>query len=163
LFQGKNVIGELIERLSDSVDEVVVEASGALRNLAIDGGHELCGEMFNKGIMPHLTTLMGKVSSLATCGETTANAQINGTIDSVLTADPKTLSDEQVQARKHLLNLTENVISLIWSLAEASHKTLAAVNDAGCESLLVKVLEGRDAHSVGVAVSAGKLAFFPMD
>lgn len=31
LFQGKNVVGELIERLSDSVDEVVVEASGALR------------------------------------------------------------------------------------------------------------------------------------
>jgi len=60
LFQGKNVVGELIERLSDSVDEVVVEASGALRNLAIDGGHELCGEMYNKGIMPFLVTLMGK-------------------------------------------------------------------------------------------------------
>jgi len=31
LFQAKNVVGELIERLSDDVDEVVVEASGALR------------------------------------------------------------------------------------------------------------------------------------
>jgi hypothetical protein len=31
LFQGRNVVGELIEKLSDSVDEVVVEASGALR------------------------------------------------------------------------------------------------------------------------------------
>lgn len=31
LFQGKNVVGALIERLSDSVDEVVVEASGTLR------------------------------------------------------------------------------------------------------------------------------------
>lgn len=33
------------------------------RNLAIDGGHELCAEMFNKGIMSHITTLTGKVSS----------------------------------------------------------------------------------------------------
>jgi hypothetical protein len=33
LFQAKNVVGELIERLSDDVDEVVVEASGALRSV----------------------------------------------------------------------------------------------------------------------------------
>lgn len=33
LFQSRNVVGELIERLSDSVDEVVVEASGALRSV----------------------------------------------------------------------------------------------------------------------------------
>lgn len=31
LFQGRNVVGALIERLSDNVDDVVVEASGALR------------------------------------------------------------------------------------------------------------------------------------
>jgi hypothetical protein len=34
LFQAKNVVGELIERLSDDVDEVVVEASGALRHVS---------------------------------------------------------------------------------------------------------------------------------
>jgi hypothetical protein len=48
------------------VDEVVVEASGALRNLAIDGGHELCGEMFNKGVMAHIIVLTGKVSAILT-------------------------------------------------------------------------------------------------
>lgn len=31
LLQSKNVVGILISRLADSVDEVVVEASGALR------------------------------------------------------------------------------------------------------------------------------------
>lgn len=36
LFQSKNVVGELIERLSDTVDEVVVEASGALRWVRVD-------------------------------------------------------------------------------------------------------------------------------
>lgn len=31
LLQGKNVVGELITRLSDAEEEVVVEAAGALR------------------------------------------------------------------------------------------------------------------------------------
>lgn len=31
LFQSRNVVGALIERLSDDVDDVVVEASGTLR------------------------------------------------------------------------------------------------------------------------------------
>ena len=30
-------------------------------NLAIDGGYELCGEMYNKGIMPHVIVLVAKV------------------------------------------------------------------------------------------------------
>lgn len=104
----------------------------------------MCGEMFNKGIMSHLTTLMGKIS---------------GTIDGVLAANTKDLSDEELQARKHLLSLTENVISLIWSLADASHKTLAAVNAAGCEGVLVKVLQGRDSLSVGVVLAAAQALY----
>ena len=35
LLQGKNVVGELITRLSDSEDEVVAEAAGALRCVII--------------------------------------------------------------------------------------------------------------------------------
>lgn len=31
LLQGKNIVGALITRLSDAVEEVVVEAAGALR------------------------------------------------------------------------------------------------------------------------------------
>lgn len=31
LLQGKNIVGQLITRLSDAVDEVVIEAAGALR------------------------------------------------------------------------------------------------------------------------------------
>ena len=31
LLQGKNVVGALIARLSDDVEEVVIEAAGALR------------------------------------------------------------------------------------------------------------------------------------
>ncbi|WVW80287.1 hypothetical protein I302_102265 [Kwoniella bestiolae CBS 10118] len=145
LFQSRNVVGELIERLSDSVDEVLVEASGALRNLAIDGGHELCGEMANKGIMSHLTVLIGKIAN---------------TIDSLSSSSQgQKLTDEQFQNRKHLLSLAENVISLIWSLAEANPKTLQSVNALGCEGLLIKVLAGRESLSLGVTLAASQALY----
>lgn len=59
------MVGILIERLTDSVEDVIVEASGALRNLAIDGGYEICGEMYNKNIMTPLTALVPKVRTRA--------------------------------------------------------------------------------------------------
>lgn len=135
LFQGRNVVGLLIERLSDSSDDVVVEASGALRNLAIDGGHELCGEMFNKGIVPHVITLAGKISSA---------------LDSWDSLDG--------EGRQALVLLAENVITLIWCLAEANHKTLAAINAAGTEGLLAKILSARSGLNPGVVLAAGMLS-----
>ena len=35
LLQGRNVVGALIERLTDSEEEVIVEAAGALRYVAL--------------------------------------------------------------------------------------------------------------------------------
>ena len=78
LLQGKNVIGALINRLSDSEEEVVVEAAGSLRlvmkiylhvcsssrtirNLCIDGGYDICAEMYNKHILSHLKSFIPKV------------------------------------------------------------------------------------------------------
>jgi len=40
-------------------------------------------------------------------------------------------------------------------MAETSHKALEAVNGAGVEELLVKVLDGRDVLGYSVAVAAG--------
>lgn len=65
-----------------------------------------------------------------------------------------------MQSRKHLLALAENIISLIWSLTEANHKTLTAVNGAGVEGLLLKVLQGRQIMGVGGALAAGELYGF---
>jgi hypothetical protein len=76
LLQGKNVVGALITRLTDSEEEVVVEAAGALRyvlcitcgpvlstvrNLCIDGGYDICAEMYNKNILTPLKTFVPKV------------------------------------------------------------------------------------------------------
>lgn len=84
LLQGRNIVGVLITRLSDNVDEVVVEAAGALRyevsllmrswkvayaplprNLCIDGGYEICAEMYNKNILAPLKTFIPKVYASA--------------------------------------------------------------------------------------------------
>ena len=84
LLQGKNVVGSLITRLSDSEEEVVVEAAGSLRcvpvtllrglgvqpvplwlrNLCIDGGFDICAEMYNKNILTPLKTFIPKVLSV---------------------------------------------------------------------------------------------------
>lgn len=40
-------------------------------------------------------------------------------------------------------------------MAEASHKTLNAVNGAGVEELLVKVVEGRKVVGLGATLAAG--------
>jgi len=87
LLQGKNAVGILITRLSDSEEEVVVEAAGALRygilvhhvwsiahflnlrNLCIDGGHELCGEMYNKNVLAPLKTFVPKAREKLTFAE----------------------------------------------------------------------------------------------
>jgi hypothetical protein len=44
-LQSKNIVGLLLERLQDKELEVQVEATGALRNLAIEGGFEVCAEV----------------------------------------------------------------------------------------------------------------------
>jgi hypothetical protein len=79
LLQGKNVVGSLITRLSDSEEEVVVEAAGALRyeelclclcsyvnaecrNLCVDGGYDICGEMYNKNILVPLKSFVPKAN-----------------------------------------------------------------------------------------------------
>ena len=83
LLQGKNVVAALITRLTDDDEEVVIEAAGALRcvlfstersrvisaltfdhpssNLCIDGGYDICAEMYNKNILAPLKTFIPKV------------------------------------------------------------------------------------------------------
>lgn len=45
LLQSNNVVALLIERLADAELQVQAEACGALRNLAIEGGFEVCAEV----------------------------------------------------------------------------------------------------------------------
>lgn len=63
LLQSRGLIYLLIERLTDDEPDVINESTGSLRNLCIDGGPEICAEMFNKNILAPLRTHITKVCS----------------------------------------------------------------------------------------------------
>ncbi|KAF8336322.1 ARM repeat-containing protein [Cantharellus anzutake] len=122
LLQGKGIIDVLIEKLSDPVEEVVVEASGALRNLGIDGGHEICAQMYNRNILASMTPYIPKISSA---------------ISTFLTAPPTSMH------RNLVFQLAENLITLFWCLSETSNKALNAINNVGLMPFLMAFLEHR--------------------
>ncbi|KAF7290517.1 ARM repeat-containing protein [Mycena indigotica] len=125
LLQGKNIVSALITRLTDSEEEVVVEAMGALRNLCIDGGYEICAEMYNKNI---LTPLKAFVPKLAT------------TLSEYL-AKTKTAPETQ---KKLVYEFSDNVITVLWCLSETSNKALAAINELNLIPFLVSFLAAHD-------------------
>lgn len=77
-------------------------------------------------------------------------------IDKLIQPGDEPLDREQ---RIHLQSLAENVITLLWSLGEASSKALQAVNAAGVEMLLVKCIGAREMVGKVVAVAAGASSF----
>ncbi|KAF9082634.1 hypothetical protein BGX23_012266 [Mortierella sp. AD031] len=111
LMLSKNLIGALIERLTDSVHEVVVEALGALRNLTVVGGDEIISEMYNKNVLTPVAALIAPLGTM---------------IDTMLSGTAAT-SQEQ-EKRKTVWDWAENIISVIWAMAENSEKALKFVN-----------------------------------
>ncbi|CAE7053584.1 unnamed protein product, partial [Rhizoctonia solani] len=124
LLQGKNVVGALIARLSDSSEEVSAEATGALRNLCIDGGFEICAEMFNKGIIGPLTEFIPKLST---------------TLQNVL-ENPKSAPEK---AQELVYEFAENIITILWCLSETSNKALNAINSISLIPFLMAFLINR--------------------
>ncbi|PIL31313.1 hypothetical protein GSI_06011 [Ganoderma sinense ZZ0214-1] len=98
LLQGKNIVGALITRLSDSEEEVVVEATGSLRNLCIDGGFDICAEMYNKNILAPLKTFVPKIST---------------TLSQFLVS-PKNAPEG---AQRLVYEFADNVITILWCLS----------------------------------------------
>ncbi|KAI0299778.1 ARM repeat-containing protein [Russula brevipes] len=144
LLQGKNVVGTLIGRLTDSEEEVVVEAAGALRNLCIDGGYEICAEMYNKNILAPLATFILKISSIL--------AQY---IDS-----PKTAPEN---AQKVVYEFAESVITILWCLSETSNKALGAVNNLALVPFLMSFLSSRDRLPIPTVTSAAQCLYVLTD
>ncbi|KIM19857.1 hypothetical protein M408DRAFT_30863 [Serendipita vermifera MAFF 305830] len=138
LLQGKNVVGALIARLGDESDEVVVEAAGALRNLCIDGGYEICAEMFNKGILQPLSAFVPKISNSL----------------SVLFNDAKA----NIEATRLVCSLAENTITLFWCLSETSNKALNAVNQLHLIPFLIAFLDvqARERLPLTTQIAAGE-------
>jgi len=140
LMLSKNLIGALIERLTDSQHEVVVEALGALRNLTVVGGQEVISEMYNKNVLTPVTALIPALNTM---------------IDNMLTA-PATSSEEQ-EKRKTVWDWAENVISVVWAMCEHSEKALKFVNGLNVIPFLMAFVSNVGKLPPRVVVAAGGL------
>ncbi|KAI0094380.1 armadillo-type protein [Irpex rosettiformis] len=144
LLQGKNVVGSLITRLTDSEEEVVVEAGGALRNLCIDGGYDICAEMYNKNILTPLKTFIPKISvTLAQFLENPKNAPEN--------------------VHNIMYEFADNVITILWCLSETSNKALNAINQISLVPFLMSFLGARDKLPISTVASAAHCLYVLTD
>ncbi|KAF8737507.1 hypothetical protein AX14_012665 [Amanita brunnescens Koide BX004] len=144
LLQGKNIVGALISRLTDSEQEVVVEAAGALRNLCIDGGYEICAEMYNKNVLVPLQTFVPKISAML----------------SQFLESPKTAPEN---AQKVVYEFADNVITTLWCLSETSNKALNAINAIHLIPFLTSFLAARDKLPIAPVVSAAQCLYVLTD
>ncbi|KAJ7725965.1 armadillo-type protein [Mycena metata] len=144
LLQGKNIVGALITRLTDSEEEVVVEALGALRNLCIDGGYDICAEMYNKSILVPLRTFVPKVSTtLAQYLEGAQNAPEN--------------------AQKLVYEFADNLITVLWCLSETSNKALTAINEMKLTPFLMSFLAAREKIPLAPVTAAAQCLYVLTD
>ncbi|KDR85674.1 hypothetical protein GALMADRAFT_234679 [Galerina marginata CBS 339.88] len=144
LLQGKNIVGALITRLTDSEEEVVVEAAGALRNLCIDGGFDICAEMYNKNVLTPLKTFIPKIST---------------TLSQFL-VDPKASTEN---ARRIVYEFADNVVTTLWCLSETSNKALNAINDIRLAPFLMSFLAARDKLPLATVTSAAQCLYVLTD
>ncbi|KIY50621.1 ARM repeat-containing protein [Fistulina hepatica ATCC 64428] len=144
LLQGKNIVGQLITRLTDSEEEVIAEAMGSLRNLCVDGGYDICAEMYNKNILAPVKPFVPKISS---------------TMSQCL-ADPAAAPEG---AQKSLFEFSENVITLLWCLSETSNKALNAINGICLGPLLISFLAFRDSLPLAPVVAASQCLYVLTD
>ncbi|KAJ4477977.1 armadillo-type protein [Lentinula lateritia] len=144
LLQGKNVVGALITRLTDSEDEVVLEAMGALRNLCIDGGYDICAEMYNKNILTVLKTFIPKISNI---------------LSQYLEA-PKTAP---ANAQRLVYDFADNVITTLWCLSETSNKALNAINSINLIPFLMSFLASRNKLSIAPVLAAAQCLYVLTD
>ncbi|KAI5898062.1 ARM repeat-containing protein [Schizophyllum commune H4-8] len=144
LLQGKNVVGALITRLTDAEEEVVVEAMGSLRNLCIDGGYDICAEMYNKNILTPLKTFVPKIST---------------TLSQYLSGDKATPEN----ARKLVYEFADSVITTLWCLSETNNKALNAINEINLVPFLMSFLGARDKLPIGTVTSAAQCLYVLTD
>ncbi|KAF9169583.1 hypothetical protein BGX21_010536 [Mortierella sp. AD011] len=142
LMLSKNLIGALVERLTDSVHEVVVEALGALRNLTVVGGEEVINEMYNKNVLTPVTALIPNLGTM---------------IDSMFSGPAITSAEHE--KRKTVWDWADNVISIIWAMSENSEKALKFVNKLNLIPFLMSFMSNVDKVPPKVTVAAAQCLY----
>ncbi|KAH0838109.1 ARM repeat-containing protein [Lanmaoa asiatica] len=162
LLQGKNVVGALITRLSDSEEEVWIEAAGALRNLCIDGGYDICAEMYNKNILAPLRTFVPKVCVYHR-SEISGLYGLSHKVSATLAQFLESPRNAPENAKKMVYEFADNVITILWCLSETSNKALNAINQINLIPFLVSFLSSRDKLPISTVVAAAQSLYVLTD
>ncbi|KAK3816682.1 MAG: armadillo-type protein [Benniella sp.] len=142
LMLSKNLVGALVERLTDSVHEVVVEALGALRNLTVVGGEDVINEMYAKNVLTPVTALIPPLGTM---------------IDGMLSGPASTGTEHD--KRKTVWDWADNVISIVWAMSEHSEKALKTINKINLIPFLMSFMNNVDKVPPKVIVSAAQCIY----
>lgn len=145
LLQAKGVVDKLITRLSDTDDDVIAEAVGSLRNLAVDGGYDMCAHIFNRNVLAPLKAFIPKIT-----------ATLQEFLGTSPPKNPKGL-------KRRVYELAENVITLFWCLSETSNKALSAINDANLTPFLMAFLMSKDKIPLKTVLAAAQCLYVLSD
>ncbi|SCV67767.1 BQ2448_5378 [Microbotryum intermedium] len=157
LLLSKNLVGLLIERLTDSNDHVAVEALGTLRNLAVATTSSLVSEMHNKKVLVplvthHLPILIQLLPERL--GRVPRPVPATASLPSTAKDRKRVEADNDTRETRHRLywDWCENVAMLLWCLAETNTKVLNGLNAHA--SLLVEFALGLiDCEALGLGAA----------
>ncbi|KAJ3050935.1 hypothetical protein HK097_008090 [Rhizophlyctis rosea] len=117
-------IDGLLVLLTDLKPEVAVEAAGALRNLAVAGGADVCDELRRKQALSPILALIPKVSAWIA-------AELNGVAPT---------TDAEKIERKVSFAFAEQLVALLWSMSEASDEVVKSITSSNIIPFLMDVL-----------------------
>ncbi|KAL0092510.1 armadillo-type protein [Phycomyces blakesleeanus] len=139
LLLSKGIIPKLIERLTDSNQDVKEETLGTLRNL-VSVDPVVANDYYARDILTPLSALLPTISQ---------------TIDLVLKNAPFADHDDQ-DKRRTVWDVAENFIYIVWSIIEASDKYIKAINRLNIITFLISFLSAADQCPTRVVVAAGQ-------
>ncbi|KAJ2717688.1 hypothetical protein H4S00_004149 [Coemansia sp. D1744] len=139
MLLSNNVISALVERLSDSVPDVVVQVSGALYNLAaVDHGAAV--EISRRNIYGAIQSLIPRLAT-----------SIDGIIKN--NEEGQRLGDD---GRKMVLLTTDNMLSLLRVLCETVPASVKQVNDMALIPFVISFFKVADRLPPSLVQTAGQ-------
>ncbi|KAJ1665177.1 hypothetical protein IW140_003550 [Coemansia sp. RSA 1813] len=143
MLLANNVISSLIERLSDSVPDVVVQITGALYNIAaIDQGaaEEIC----RKNIFSAIQSLVPRLAK---------------SIDEIIKQEKGHEKNADGAERRLVFVTADNLISILWVLCETVPSSVRQINDMALTPFLVSFFGVADRLPPSLVQTAGQFLY----
>ena len=131
LLLSNNLIGILISCLTDPSPSVSIESLGALRNLAVSSPLSIVSEIHNKRVLlplanSHIPALAALLDARLAPPTPKLVAPLPSTPEQRKAVEE--VNDLNEEKRRMYWDWAENVLTLLWCLAESNTKILASLN-----------------------------------